>query len=186
MKRGERVVAERAANLADENLDVVGMDVGIGPDRLEQSVFGHHVPGAVDEQRQQVERLVRERTRTWSRHSVRPAGSSLKGAKYFTFSTSIVTESGRHGDPVRGVDGAKSYRNPTVASDGWRSYRAPTVIQPLWPRLFVEEWHFVRPALSPRRSAAGPRLLSSLPARLWARRTFPACCGRVLSMMRVS
>ncbi len=56
-----RVVAERPANLADEDLDVVRMNVRLGPDGLEQGAFGDDMTGALDEHGEQVEGLVGER-----------------------------------------------------------------------------------------------------------------------------
>ena len=66
-----RVVAERPANLADEDLDVVGMNVGLGPDGLEQGFLGDHVAGALHEHGKQVEGLVGER----NAYAVAPEGS---------------------------------------------------------------------------------------------------------------
>ena len=109
-----RVVAERPANLADEDLDVVGMDVGLGPDGLEQGFLGDHVAGALDEHGEQVEGLVGER----NPYAVPPEGSGgqvePEGRKIFHVTKDNCDRNESRGG--RSASGTKSYRNPTAAT----------------------------------------------------------------------
>ena len=43
------IVSQRAADFADQDFDVVRVDVGVGPDGLEQGVTRHHSARAVDQ-----------------------------------------------------------------------------------------------------------------------------------------
>ena len=139
MKRG-RIGSSPSARrtLADEDLDVVRMDVGLGPDDLEQGAFGDDMTGAIDEDGEQVEGLVRERNAN-AVAPERPAGQvEPERRKIFH-----VTESNcdrneatrpRFGPATGDEILPESYRR----HGQWRSYRPPTVIQPLHPRHFVK------------------------------------------------
>ena len=55
-----RVVSERAAQLADENFDVLGLNVGIGPDAREDVLMRHQGAGPLDQARQHIGRFARD------------------------------------------------------------------------------------------------------------------------------
>ena len=84
MKRGRIGWSPSPPDLPDEHLDVVGVDVNLGPNRGEQVLLGDQVAGPLDEDGEDVEGLVRQRDPDVIPQSVRPGTSSLKGAKYFT------------------------------------------------------------------------------------------------------
>ena len=128
-----RVVAERPANLADEHLDVVWMDVGLGPDARQERLPGDDVAGALDEHGEHVEGLVGERNPNLIPPEASAAQVQREGRKIFHVSMSRPGHCDRNRSRVHGWSDyggeilPKSYR----PHDNWRSYRALTVIQPL-------------------------------------------------------
>ena len=77
------VVAEGAANLADEHLDVVGVNVGVGPDRAEQGIATNDVPGPVDEDPQDLEGFMSERNPGMSAPERPPLGVNPERSEIF-------------------------------------------------------------------------------------------------------
>ena len=55
-----RVVSERAAQFADENFDVLRLNVGVGPDAREDVLMRHQRAGPLDQARQHIGRLARD------------------------------------------------------------------------------------------------------------------------------
>ena len=112
----DRLVAERPANLADEHLDVVGMDVGPGPHARQERLPGDDVAGALDEHGEHVEGLVGERNPNLIPIEASGGQVQRKRRKIFHVSNqsgqAIVTETG-HPSTAGRIRGTKSYRNPT-------------------------------------------------------------------------
>ena len=107
-----RVVAEGPPDLPDEHLDVVGVDVNLGPDRGEQVLLGDQVAGPLDEDGEDVEGLVRQR----DPDVIPPKRSAWdvepERCEILHVGQAIVTES-RPVVTSRAIAVMRSYRNPT-------------------------------------------------------------------------
>ena len=147
----DRVVAEGAANLADQHFDVVGMHVAVGPDRLEQCLLRDNVAGALDEDGEQLEGLVRERNPDVIPPERLVASVQRERCEILHSQLAIVTES-HAGMTVQLVEGrnlTEILPRPRSAAILPASYRNPTTV----PTIFREEWPFV----GRRSRLAGPR-----------------------------
>ena len=111
----DRIVAEGAANLADQHFDVVGVHVAVGPDRLEQCLLRDNVAGALDEDGEQLDGLVCERNLDVVPPERLVAWIERERCEILHSQLAIVTESHAGIDRSAGR-GSKSYRNPTAST----------------------------------------------------------------------
>ena len=160
--RAGGVVAEGAANLADEHLDVVGMNVGVGPDGAEQGIAANDVPGPVDEDPQDLEGFMSERNPGMSAPERPPLGVNPERSEIFHVGglSPVAGECGALTDGAAPIL-PKYYRYDAGATRGLTRLLLQSNFQ---AREISQRIIATGRRLSPRWSSAGPRSLSSLPA----------------------